>query len=100
MYHKLENMPKILISVFLIAFFSGISSFAQESERYLEVRGTSELEMPVPVKCHCKSVMKEPTRYKASRPAADGSFSFKLEINKQYTIEVVKRRTGRQKDQF
>jgi tetratricopeptide (TPR) repeat protein len=89
MYHKLETMPKILISVFLIAFFSGISSFAQESERYLEVRGTSELEMQ-PLSSATANLYEGTNKIQSIRTAADGSFSFKLEINKQYTIEVVK----------
>jgi tetratricopeptide (TPR) repeat protein len=89
MYHKLETMPKILISVFLFAFFSGISSFAQESERYLEVRGTSELEMQ-PLSNATADLYEGTNKIQSIQTAADGSFSFRLEINKQYTIEVVK----------
>ena len=82
-------MPKILISVFLIAFLSGISSFAQESERYLEVRGTSELEMQ-PLSSATANLYEGTNKIQSIQTAADGSFSFKLEINKEYTIEVVK----------
>jgi len=82
-------MPKILISVFLIAFLSGISSFAQESERYLEVRGISELEMQ-PLARATANLYDGTNKIQSIQSAADGSFSFKLEINKQYTIEVVK----------
>jgi tetratricopeptide (TPR) repeat protein len=82
-------MPKILISVFLIAFLSGISSFAQESERYLEVRGISELEMQ-PLARATANLYEGTNKIQSIQSAADGSFSFKLEINKQYTIEVVK----------
>ena len=82
-------MPKILISVFLIAFFSGISSFAQESERYLEVRGTSELDGQS--LSGATAILYEGTnKIKSIQTAADGSFSFNLEINKVYTIEVIK----------
>ncbi len=82
-------MPRILISVFLIAFFSGISSFAQESERYLEVRGTSELEMQ-PLSSATANLYEGTNKIQSIQTASDGSFSFRLEINKQYTIEVVK----------
>jgi tetratricopeptide (TPR) repeat protein len=89
MYHKLETMPKILISVFLIAFFSGISSFAQESERYLEVRGSSELEGQS-LSGATANLYEGTNKIQSIQTAGDGSFSFRLEINKQYTIEVVK----------
>ncbi len=82
-------MPRILISVFLIAFFSGISSFAQESERYLEVRGTSELEMQ-PLSSATANLYEGTNKIQSIQTASDGSFSFRLEINKQYTIEVIK----------
>jgi tetratricopeptide (TPR) repeat protein len=82
-------MPRILLFVFLIAFFSGISSFAQESERFLEVRGTSELEMQ-PLSNATANLYEGTNKIQSIQTAADGSFSFKLEINKQYTIEVVK----------
>ncbi len=82
-------MHRILISVILIFFCTGISSFAQESERYLEVRGVSELEMQ-PLAKATANLYEGTNRVQSIQTAADGSFSFRLEINKQYTIEVVK----------
>ncbi len=82
-------MRKILISVIFIAFYSGISSFAQESERYLEVRGISELEMQ-PLARATANLYEGTNKIQSIQTAADGSFSFRLEINKEYTIEVEK----------
>jgi tetratricopeptide (TPR) repeat protein len=82
-------MPRILISVFLLAFLSAVGSFAQENERYLEVRGISELEMQ-PLAKATANLYEGTNKIQSIQTASDGSFSFRLEINKQYTIEVVK----------
>jgi tetratricopeptide (TPR) repeat protein len=64
---------------------------AQENtpERYLEVRGNSEFEME-PLARATINLYEGSTKVKTIQTDADGSFSFKLDVNKQYVIEVEK----------
>jgi tetratricopeptide (TPR) repeat protein len=84
-------MPRLLILVSLFIACSGMISHAQEkaAERYLEVRGTSELEMQ-PLARATAHLYEGTTEIQAIQTGSDGGFSFRLEINKQYTIEVEK----------
>jgi tetratricopeptide (TPR) repeat protein len=61
----------------------------QTPERYLEVRGTSELDME-PLARATVNLYEGTNKIKSIQTGADGSFSMRLEINKQYTIEVEK----------
>ncbi len=69
--------------------FGIIKAQQDVAEKYLEVRGTSELEMS-PLARATANLYEGSTKVKSIQTGADGSFSFKLEINKQYTIEVEK----------
>ncbi len=64
---------------------------AQENvaERYLEVRGTSELNME-PLARATANLYEGSGKVKSVQTGADGSFSFRLEMNRQYIIEVEK----------
>ena len=82
-------MPRIIILIGFIVF-TITGSIAQEAaERYLEVRGTSELDMQ-PLAKATANLYEGTTKVKSLQTAPDGSFSFRLEINKQYTIEIEK----------
>jgi tetratricopeptide (TPR) repeat protein len=84
-------MPRIMILVVILACCSGIISFAQDkaTERYLEVRGTSELEMK-PLARATATLYEGTNKVQSIQTASDGSFSFRLEINRQYTIQLEK----------
>ncbi len=58
-------------------------------EKYLDVRGISELEME-PLGRATVNLYEGTTKIKSIQTGADGSFSFRLDVNKQYTIEVEK----------
>jgi tetratricopeptide (TPR) repeat protein len=81
------------IAIFLFFFLTSSLNFicAQDEipEKYLEVRGISELEME-PLSRATASLYEGTTKIKSVTTGSDGSFTFKLDINKQYTIEVEK----------
>jgi tetratricopeptide (TPR) repeat protein len=82
-------MPRIS-QLILFLCLTSISIFAQENnERFLEVKGTSELNGQS--LAGATATLYEGTNMiKSVQTASDGTFSFKLDINKTYTIEVSK----------
>ena len=58
-------------------------------EKFLEVRGLSELDME-PLINATVNLYEGSTKVKTVKTGLDGTFTFKLNINKQYTIEVEK----------
>jgi len=84
-------MSKVMKWLSLLILCSGTVSFAQDNipERYLEVRGISELDLK-PLGKAVAHLSDGSGDIQTIQTGADGSFSFKLEINKQYTIEVEK----------
>jgi tetratricopeptide (TPR) repeat protein len=85
-------MPRFFLPVCLLLSCSGIISYGQDktAERFLEVRGTSELDMK-PLALATAHLFEGTSDIRTIQTGSDGSFSFKLEINKQYTIEVEKK---------
>ncbi|MBN1414440.1 MAG: hypothetical protein JW973_05020 [Bacteroidales bacterium] len=67
----------------------GISLSGQQKERYLEVRGYVELDMK-PLVNAVATLYDGNTRVSSVPTGTEGSFSFKLESNKMYTVEVTK----------
>lgn len=63
--------------------------FSQDSERYLEIRGNAEINMK-PASRVTVNLYEGNTKVKTVRTGSDGSFSFKLDMNKDYTVEVTK----------
>ncbi len=65
--------------------------FSQEAapERYLEVRGIAEFDMQ-PLSQVTANLYDGSNLVKSAKTGSDGRFSFKLEPNKQYTIEIEK----------
>jgi tetratricopeptide (TPR) repeat protein len=81
-----------LVRIIILLLFCGAGSLqAQEksAERYLDVRGTSELDMQ-PLSRATANLYEGQNKVKSVQTGSDGSFSFRLEMNKQYTIEVEK----------
>jgi tetratricopeptide (TPR) repeat protein len=86
-----NDMHKI-ISYFLILYVGlcqSVQAQQEESENYLEVRGISELAME-PLSRATANLYEGNTKVKSVQTSSDGTFSFKLDFNKQYTIEVEK----------
>jgi tetratricopeptide (TPR) repeat protein len=73
----------------LFVFTTAVSLAQEASERYLEVRGISELEMQ-PLAKATANLYEGTNKVESIQTASDGRFSFRLEINKVYTIEIEK----------
>ncbi len=74
-----------------LSLFLAQYTWAQNSEpeRYLEVKGVSELDME-PLPRATAKLYEGSNLLKTIQTGADGSFSFRLEINKQYEIVLEK----------
>ncbi len=79
--------------LFIIAVIClpGVHASAQDNatERYLEVRGHTELDMK-PLSRATINLYEGSSKVKTIQADAEGSFSLRLDMNKQYTIEVEK----------
>jgi hypothetical protein len=76
--------------IVLVILWHAVSCFAQDQpERFLEVKGISELEMQ-PLSKATANLYEGTNKIKSVQTGNDGSFSFKLEINKEYTVEIEK----------
>jgi tetratricopeptide (TPR) repeat protein len=74
----------------MAALCTVMTGFSQETtDRYLEVRGASELEQK-PLSGAIATLYEGNTKLQSQPTGADGTFSFKLEINKEYIISVEK----------
>ncbi len=84
-------MSRILFFVMTLSFFLAGNVWAQDSEpeRYLEVRGNSELDME-PLPRATAKLYEGSNLVKTIQTGTDGGFSFRLEINKQYEIVLEK----------
>ncbi len=84
-------MARILfIALSLLLLLTGnIRAQENEPERYLEVRGMSELDME-PLPRATAKLFEGSSLVKTIQTGADGSFSFRLEVNKQYEIVLEK----------
>ncbi|MBN2613122.1 MAG: hypothetical protein JXB00_16335, partial [Bacteroidales bacterium] len=84
-------MKRTVIATTLILFISFVKLFSQETERYLEIRGRAELDMQ-PLNGAIATLYEGNTKINSVRTGSDGMFSFKLEMNKYYVVEVGKER--------
>ncbi|UCH13848.1 MAG: hypothetical protein JSV22_12165 [Bacteroidales bacterium] len=78
----------ILIIFVLNLVLTGIV-YSQDSERYLEINGIAELDMK-PVLNAVVTLYEENSKVKSIRTGSTGRFSFKLDMNKDYILEVAK----------
>lgn len=84
-------MTRILFFVMSLSLLlvQNIRAQNSEPERYLEVRGMSELDME-PLPRATAKLYEGSNLVKTIQTGADGSFSFRLEVNKQYEIVLEK----------
>ena len=81
---------KCKLPLLLLAFISQcMFLFGQQAERYLEIRGHAESEMN-PLGNATATLFDGNSRVSSVQTGSDGGFSFKLEANKLYTVEVSK----------
>ena len=73
--------------------------FSQELSRYLEIRGNAELKMK-PVSKATIDLYEGSKKIKTVQTGSGGSFSFKLEMNKDYTVAVSKKGYVQKKIKF
>lgn len=76
-------------TMLLMLSMGGFVGAQDNATRFLEIRGISELDME-PLSRATANLYEGSTRIKSIQTGADGSFSFRLEMNKQYTLEVEK----------
>jgi len=79
----------LLTGILVFLFCFQVSAQTTDEERYLEVKGTSELDMQ-PLPRATANLYEGTTKIKSIETGSDGHFSFRLEINKEYTIEIEK----------
>ncbi|MBN2213122.1 MAG: hypothetical protein JW723_02670 [Bacteroidales bacterium] len=82
-------MKKTIVILLMSSFCFVLSIFSQEAERYVEIRGRAELDMQ-PLNGATATLYEDNAVVKTVRTGSDGMFSFKLEINKYYVVEVGK----------
>ncbi|MFO7658379.1 MAG: SpaA isopeptide-forming pilin-related protein, partial [Bacteroidales bacterium] len=82
-------MKKRVIVATIILINSIISLYPQQTENYLEIRGRAELDMQ-PLNGAVITLYEGNTKINSVKTGSDGIFSFKLEINKYYVVEVGK----------
>jgi tetratricopeptide (TPR) repeat protein len=83
------NWLRYIIGLGLLICSFVVTGQQGPSERFLEVRGTSELDM-APLARATAVLYEGGTRLRSVQTSADGTFSFRLEINKVYTIVLEK----------
>jgi hypothetical protein len=91
LYCKSDTMSRLKLLISILVCCSAMISYAQDKTdgRYLEVRGTSELDMK-PLAKATANLSEGGNNIQTVQTGTDGSFSFRLEMNRQYTIEVIK----------
>jgi tetratricopeptide (TPR) repeat protein len=82
-------LRRIGFTLLLMVSMGGFVGAQDNAERFLEIRGISELDME-PLSRATANLYEGSTRIKSIQTGTDGSFSFRLEMNKQYTLEVEK----------
>jgi tetratricopeptide (TPR) repeat protein len=88
----LGQSSNVLIIVLLVFVFNPAAvniSYPQDAERYLEIKGTAELDMK-PVSNAVITLYEEKTKINSVKTGSSGRFSFKLDMNMDYTVEVSK----------
>ncbi len=85
-------MFRITVLLFALELCLSSALYAQDQpvpEKYLDIRGISELEME-PLGRATVNLYEGSVKIKTIQTGSDGSFTFRLDINKQYTIEIEK----------
>jgi tetratricopeptide (TPR) repeat protein len=88
-YRQSNNTIIIILSIFIFNLALLHKIYSQDAERYLEINGTAELNLK-PVSNAEITLYEEKSNIKSVKTGSSGRFSFKLDMNKDYTIEVSK----------
>ncbi len=88
--YKIKNTGIIIASVFYLNLFVAGNTYAQSPERYLQINGTAELDMK-PVSNAIVTLYEDNKEINSVKTGSGGQFSFKLEMNKDYIVEVSKK---------
>ena len=86
---KLRFVTVKNILVLSVLLFQLSNVFAQDKDSYLEIRGTAEKNKGQ-VNGAVVNLYNGKTKVKSYTTGPDGIFNFKLELNKDYTVEVTK----------
>ncbi len=79
-----------LLLITSIILFNGLYVFSQDTDSYLEVRGTAEKNRN-PLSGAVVNLYQGNSKVRSLTTGSDGIFDFKLDLNKDYTIEVTKK---------
>ncbi len=79
----------IILTIIIFNLALAHNMYSQDAERYLEINGTAELNMN-PISNAEITLYEESSKIKSVKTGSTGRFSFKLDMNKDYTIEVSK----------
>ena len=89
-FEKKKLLTTILKSIIILGLSGyGINTQAQSGNRYLEIRARAEFELQ-PLPGATVTVYQGGSKVNSVKTGAGGLFSFKLDMNKLYTIEVSK----------
>ena len=81
LFRKYNNAVIILLSAFIFYPAMVHNLYSQDTERYLEIKGTAELDMK-PVSNAVITLYEEKTRINSVNTGSTGRVSFKLDMNK------------------
>jgi tetratricopeptide (TPR) repeat protein len=84
-----DNTIIAILSIFIFNLVLVPSINSQDAERYLQINGTAELNMK-PVSNAVITLYEENSKVNSVKTGSSGLFSFKLDMNKDYTVEVSK----------
>ena len=89
LFRQSNNTIIIILLIVLFNLALAHNMYSQDAERYLEINGTVELNMK-PVSRAVITLYEGNSKIKSVKTGSGGRFSFKLDMNKDYTIEVSK----------
>ncbi len=87
-FRKIKLKVFVVLCIVLSQFIIN-NIFSQQLTRYLEIRGNAEINMK-PASRATVNLYDGNNKVKTIQTSSDGSFSLKLEMNKEYTVEVTK----------
>jgi tetratricopeptide (TPR) repeat protein len=87
-YKEMRSNFKNLALILVLLWYNAALN-AQQAERYLEVRGMTEMDTR-PLSNATATLYDGGTKVDSKQTGTDGTFSFRLEANKNYTVEVSK----------
>ncbi len=89
LFRQSKNIHIIFLAVLIFTPALLHNSYSQDADRYLEIKGTAELDMK-PVSNAVVTLYEGNSKIKSVKTGSGGLFSFKLDMNKDYIVEVAK----------